>query len=174
MSTTIATRETIQPNQPEADSGHDYPMAKPNAHTEEDFRVAVMGPATLSLKASEIAISKADNAKAVEFANFELREAIGVVQVLTEAGTPAAELDAASLDFLEQLETLPQGAEFDKLYIGAELANHLFLRDLAISYLANSAGQQSAGEIQVRHLATVALAFFKEHVVLCKNITREL
>ena len=158
------------PQQPEAETGHSYPMPTPNAQTEEQFRMGVIGPATLSLVTSQIAVDKATDAEAKEFANFELREAIAVTTVLESLGTPVPPMDAIARATLEGIETAPKGAAFDEAYITAQLANHEFLRDLAESYLKNSAGNTSMPELHGRNLATLALSTFKEHVVLTKNI----
>lgn len=168
-----AARAAKQPQQPEADTGHDYPMAKPAARTEAQFRKGVMGPAALSLAASEIAVDKATDAAAKEFANFELREAIGVTKVLKELKTPVPPLDTNARAILAKLKSTPPSAEFDKTYIQAQLANHEFLRDLANSYLANSKSM-SMKEMHGRHLATLTLGVFKEHVVHCKNILHSM
>ena len=158
------------PNQPEADSGLDYPMPRPTAKTESDFRNGVIGPATLSLITSEIAVDKATNAETKEFANFELREAIAVTTVLKQLNTPVPPMDAAATATLEKIKASAKGKAFDKAYITAQLANHEFLRDLAEVYLKNSAGQTSMEEVHTRQLATLALSTFKEHVVHTKKI----
>ena len=69
-----SAKAATMPQQPEALSGHDYTMALPNAMNEVQFRMGVIGPATLSRVTSEIAVDKAADAHAKEFANFELRE----------------------------------------------------------------------------------------------------
>jgi predicted outer membrane protein len=162
------------PHQPEADTGHDYPMPAPQAKTERDFRLGVVGPATLSLLTSQIAVDKASDAGVLEFANFELREAIGVTMVLKDLGTPTPPMDATSRAILQKIKSLPKGDEFDKTYIKAQLANHEFLRDLATVYLKNSEGHASMAEKHGRHLATLTLGAFKEHVVHCKNLHKSL
>lgn len=175
MNLPVETAEAAtKPMQPEADTGKDYPMAKPNAKTEKDFRMGLIGPAMLSLLTSQIAVDKATNAAAKEFANFELREAIGVTAVLKSLNTPVPPMDAMSRNILNQIKTAPKGAAFDKAYIKAQLANHEFLRDLATSYLANSSSSKGMAEMHVRNLATITLGAFKEHVVHCKNIKRAL
>ena len=164
-----SAQAAMMPKQPEADTGHDYPMAKPHAMTEADFRKGVMGPAMLSLAASQIAVDKATSPAALEFANFELREAIGVTTVLKEMKTPAPPMNAAAKATLAKIKSTPKGAEFDKVYMPAQLANHEFLRDLANSYLANSKRHTSMAEMHGRHLAMLTLGTFKEHVVHCKD-----
>ena len=161
------------PKQPEAETGKSYPMPKPNAKNEKQFRMGVIGPATLSHMVSEIAVDRATNPAAKEFANFELREAIAVLDVLKSMGTPTPPMDANAKATLAKIKS-SQGAAFDKAYITAQLGNHEFLRDLAESFLTNSAGAKSMPEMHGRHLATLALSTFKEHVVHTKNILTEL
>ena len=52
----------------------------------------------------------------------------------------------------------------------------MFLRDLATAYLGNPPKDPNddMAEMQGRHLATLALATFKEHVLLTHRIAREL
>lgn len=170
MRLTPPARAAMMPKQPEADTGHNYPMARPNARNEKQFRMGVIGPATLSLLTSRIAVDKTTDPAAREFANFELREAIGVTTVLKDMNTPVPPMNATARAILKQIQDTPPGEAFDKAYITAQLANHEYLRDLANSYLANSAGHRSMAEKHGRHLATLALGLFKEHVVHCKNI----
>ena len=172
--TTQAVSAPQQPQQPAADSGRSYPMPSPNAKTEKEFRMGVIGPATLSLETSQIAITKATNAKAKEFANFELREAIAVTSVLKGLGTPVPPMDAQAKATLKKIKDTPKGAAFDKAYIMAQTANHEFLRDLATSYLKNSAAATGMPEMHGRNLATLSLATFKEHVVITKDIAQAL
>ena len=168
-----SVQAATRPEQPQAETGHNYPMAKPHAMTAKQFYMGVIGPATLSKITSEIAVDKATNAHAKEFANFELREAIAVTTVLTEMGTPTPSLNATGKAILAKLKS-SDGAAFDKAYIMAQLSNHEFLRDLAATYLANSSGHTGMEETHGRHLALLTLNEFKEHVVITKNISAEL
>lgn len=170
--TVLAQNNQQGPDQPEAESGHDYPMPKPNAQTEADFRNGVIGPAMLSLATSKIAVDRATNKKALEFAKFELREAIGVTTVLQSLGTQVPPMDAIATATLQKIQNASKGAAFDKAYINAQLLNHEFLRDLGTSYLANSANQTSMPEMHGRHLAMLTLGQFKDHVVLTKDILK--
>lgn len=160
-------------NQPAADSGHDYSMPTPSAATAEEFYAGVIGPATLSVAASRLAVDKATDLGTRQFANFELREAIAVTAVLAGLNVPAPPISAGGQGLLDKLKTTA-GTEFDKTYITAELANHEFLRDLAESYLKNAIGPAATEEQYGRHVATIVLTAFKEHVVLSKNIVQAL
>lgn len=147
-------------------------MMKP-VPNEELFRKGVIGPAELSLATSKIAVAKATDKQAKEFAGFELAEAIAVTTVLRELGTPVPEMDEAAKQTLASINAA-KGLEFDKLYMAAQLKNHEFLRDHATDYLKNAAGKADMPETHARHLATLALATFTEHVALCRRILSEL
>lgn len=156
-----------------AESAVSKPTDKKSVTNEELFRLGVIGPAELSRVTSEIAAEKATNANAKEFAGFELTEAIAVTTVLKELGTPVPPMDAKAQATLEKIKSAAQGAAFDQAYITAQLENHEFLRDHAADYLKRSSGS-SAEEKQGKHLATLALATFKEHVAITKRISGEL
>lgn len=162
------------PRQPEAETGRSYPMPRPNARTEMEFRMGVIGPAMLSLVTSQLAVDKATDRQAKEFANFELREAIAVTTVLEQLRTPVPAPDANARATRAKIEGARRGRDFDREYMTAQLANHEFLRDLAASYLTNSARATSMPEIHGRHLAILAQSTFKEHVVLARRISQML
>lgn len=148
------------------------PKAKPK--NEMEFRMGVIGPAELSLVTSQLAVDRATNANAKEFAGFELEEAKAVTSVLKDLGTPVPPMDAKSQATLEKIKSA-KGAEFDKAYITAQLENHEHLRDWAQAYLSTSSPSKTdMAEGQGRHLATLALATFKEHVAITKRISGEL
>ena len=146
----------------------------PNAKNEREFRMGVIGPAELSLATSKIATEKASQKNTKEFAGFELTEAIAVTSVLKDLGTPVPPMDTKAKAVLEKIKNTPSGNEFDKIYIKAQLENHEFLRDLAQNYLKKSKDKTTAAESQGKHLATLALATFKEHVAITQRILEEL
>lgn len=158
--------------------GDDAEVSKPGdaklVATEALFRKGVIGPAELSLAASKLAVDKATQANTKEFAGFELVEAIAVTTVLKDLGTPAPEPDAKAKKTLETLQSAAKGANFDKAFIKAQLENHEFLRDHAMAYLKNASADTTDAGKQGQHLATLALATFKEHVAICQRIASEL
>jgi len=143
------------------------------AANEKEFRMGVIGPAELSLATSQIAVTKATNKNAKEFAGFELAEALAVTGVLKDLGTVVPPMDAKAKATLAKIKNTPAGPEFDKAYIAAQLENHEFLRDLASSYISKGKLAGPA-ENQGRHLATLSLAVFKEHVAITQRILAEL
>ncbi len=151
------------------------PGDKKPVTNEELFRMGVIGPAELSLISSKLALEKATDKDVQEFAGFEHTEAIAVTSVLKELGTPVPTPDAKAKATLEKLKSAEKGAAFDEAYITAQLENHEFLRDTAADYLERTQGsKENKAEQQTQHLATLALATFKEHVAITKRISGEL
>ena len=151
------------------------PGDKKPVTNEELLRLAIIGPAELSLVTSQLAVEKATNKNTKEFAGFELTEAIAVTTVLKELGTPVPTPDGKAKATLEKLKSAEKGAAFDEAYITAQLENHEFLRDTAADYLERTQGsKENKAEQQTQHLATLALATFKEHVAITKRISGEL
>lgn len=143
--------------------------------TEKDFRMGVVGPATLSRIVSQLAVLRATQADTREFARFELREAIAVTTVLQELKTPTPPMDAKAKATLAKIRSAAPGHEFDVAYITAQHDNHIFLMNLATAYLKNTTpSEPTFAEQQGRHLATLALNQFTEHVELTARILSEL
>ena len=143
--------------------------------TEKDFRMGVIGPATLSRIVSQLAVLRATQADTREFARFELREAIAVTTVLRELKTPTPPMDAKARATLAKIQAAAPGREFDVAYITAQHDNHIFLMNLAMAYLSNTTpSEPTFAEQQGRHLATLALNQFTEHVELTARILSEL
>ena len=146
-----------------------------NPSNVKEFGMAVIGRAELSLVTSKIAVDRASKPDAKEFAGFELTEAIAVTTVLKELGTPIPTMTAKAKATLEKIQNAAAGPEFDKAYIAAQLENHEELRDLTQAYLGHPAPPKSnMAESQGRHLGTLSLAVFKEHVAITKRISQEL
>lgn len=164
----------LDPASAEAAVSTNFNPDVPVANNEKEFRMGVIGPAELSLVTSKIAMTKATDRFAKEFAGFEETEAIAVTGVLKDLGTPVPAMSAKATATLAKIKSTPKGLEFDKAFIQAQLENHEFLRDLAQSYLTNAKGKPGAAENQTRHLATLALAVFKEHVAITTDILKKL
>lgn len=155
-----------------AQAGANNRIITTSSVTEAGFRTGVMPRAQLSILASQLAVDKATQRNAKEFAGFELEEAIAVVDVLRSFDTPAPPANDEATAFIARLKTT-SGNEFDRLYMQAELSNHEWLRDLATSYLGTPA-DRSAADKEVRRIATLALFAFHEHVALCRRIYGEV
>ena len=83
--------------------------------------------------------------------------------------------DAMAKATLAKIRDAHEGATFDRDYITAQVENHKFLRALATAYLKNAPEEtREMAELQGQHLATLALATFKEHVLLTECILDDL
>lgn len=145
-----------------------------DTHTHAQFETRLFGPAMLSLVTSQIAVDRARKSDAREFAGFELTEAIAVTTVLKQLGNAPPPMDAKAQATLDRIRSAAPGAAFDRAYIDAQYENHVFLRDLATAYLSSPANMSDMMEMHGRHLATLALATFKEHTMITQRIAREL
>lgn len=143
-------------------------------HTHAQFEMSVFGPAMLSLATSQIAVDRARQANAREFAGFELTEAVAVTTLLKQLGNTPPPMDVEAQATLDKIRSATPGAAFDRMYIDAQHENHVFLQNLATAYLASSADTSDMMEAHGRHLATLALATFKEHTLITQRIAREL
>ena len=84
-------------------------------------------------------------------------------------------MDTKAQVTLDKIRSAGPGAAFDRAYIDAQYENHVFLRDLVTAYLGNApSNPNDMAEMQGRHLATLALATFKEHVAITQRIAHEL
>ena len=144
------------------------------AKTAGEFYIGVLGRAELSLSTSQMATEKASHKDLLEFAGFELGEAITVNMVLKTLGAKPPAMRSEDTTLLETMKLAARGAGFDRAYVAFQLENHLDLRNWADAYLHNSAGATEPAEQQGRALASLMLAVFKEHVAICKRITAEI
>ena len=81
----------------------------------------------------------------------------------------------AAMPMLDRIRSAAPDAAFDRAYIDAQYENCVFLRGLTTAYLANSSSIPSdMGEMHGHHLATLALATFKEHTMITQRIAKEL
>jgi predicted outer membrane protein len=138
------------------------------------FFATVIPRAELSLATSQIAVENASNANAKEFAGFELGEAITVNMVLKDMLSADSLIAPPPMELVNKLKALSKGVAFDRTYIAFQLENHIALRDMADAFLSATVGSREPAEKHGRHLATLMLAVFKEHVAICKRISSEL
>ena len=141
--------------------------------TADQFFMSVLPRAEASLTTSKKAVESTKNRNANEFAGFELGEAITVNMVLKDIVAKGNAGDDSLMAIVEQINSA-KGDQLDKAYITFQLQNHEYLRDLADAYLQHSAGAADPMEKQGRHMASLMLAVFKEHVAICKRISSEL
>lgn len=141
----------------------------------DQFFSLVLPRAEMSLATSQIGVERATNRNTLEFAGFELAEALTVNMVLKDvlAAAPGSN-SPAEQELVQKMKAAAKGTAFDRTYIAFHLENHEYLRDLADMYLANSAGATDPVEKQGRHMGALMLGVFKEHTAICKRILGEL
>ena len=167
----LATAVSAQAPQPVPDAGPLVPA--PGAPTNEsEYRLALIGPATLSLLSSQLASTRATNSGVKQFAIFELSEATNVTAVLKDMGTPTPALDPVAAELMATLNAA-QGVDFDRAYIQSQHEAHVLLRTLAQTYLANSRSDKLE-EKHGRHMAMLQLPTITEHISHTQQLTLEL
>ncbi|RUT28356.1 DUF4142 domain-containing protein [Arsenicitalea aurantiaca] len=90
----------------------------------EAFVAETLSAGTLSLRASELAVERAQNARVAEFAGLELREQVSVAQVLSATGEVNQEMGEAHAERFAALEAMAAGPEFDMAYVEAQIELH--------------------------------------------------
>ena len=94
----------------------------------EEYMRLMLEAGAFTKGAAEIALEKAENEMARQFAELEIAEIDAVVAVLTGAGAPpppsADELDGAEAEMIAQLRDAEAGPDFDRLFVEAEITGH--------------------------------------------------
>lgn len=149
-------------------------MGKPEAdHQQNTMRVG-----SLSLAASRIAVQKASNAQAKQFAQFEVAEQETIGEILKSmqganittgqgAVTNAeaeAHLDDKGKAALKKLQDAKAGAEFDKEYIKAQIDGHNELLNIQETYIGSGKVREEV------NVAKLARGQIKEHLTLLNLI----
>ena len=94
--------------------------------TPEEYMTLMLEAGAFTKGAAEVALEKAQNEMARQFAELEIAEIEAVVAVLTGAGAPPPpdELDGAEAEMMARLRDAEAGPEFDRLFVEAELMGH--------------------------------------------------
>jgi len=142
--------------------------------TEKEFNINLAVPVQFSLATSKIAAEKAVNKNVKEFAGFELAEATALTTVMKDLGTILPEMDIDSKATFAEIEGAT-GDQLDQLYIRAQVKNHRLLRNLAEDYLETApVDKLDEAESHSKHLATILLVIFEEHIAVTERISNEL
>ena len=142
---------------------------------EADFRASIIGPGTMSLMASKMAVSKATNSKVKEFAMFETDEQTALGMILKELNTPQAAMTAKDAAAKKKLDMAAKGQAFDKAYIMGQIEGHETLLMLTESYLKNAdLASTEPKEMEARHLAYFMKAAIKQHIANTSEIMHML
>ena len=142
--------------------------------TELEFNNSLMAQVQLSLATSKIAVDKAANEFVKSFSGFELSETTALASVLKDSGTLIAPMEEETKNLFTEIESTETGTKFDLLYLEAQLKNHQQLRDLTEDYLNDApANNLDVVEVQGKHIATLVLPAFEEHINMIERLQKE-
>ncbi|MBF9198157.1 DUF4142 domain-containing protein [Microvirga terrestris] len=124
--------------------------------------------------------SKVRNEDLKRFANFEVQEQTTLSEVLrsmmdpggtaatgsvsSQSGQPAMQMDASAHDLMQKMQNRQAGAEFDKMYLEAQLQGHRDLLQVQERYLQSN--PQSREHV---NLAKMARKHIRQHIALLED-----
>lgn len=139
---------------------------------------------TVSLQQSNFALSKAQNPRVKQFAEFEIGEQNTLADVMHSFADPAAtastssgarasastapELSQEDSAAMERLSKAQPGAALDREYVAMQIQGHQKLLKLQEDYLKN------AGNREMTNIAKLARGQIKEHIALLETMKQEL
>lgn len=141
----------------------------------DEYKRLTLAAGSLAKQSSELAMQKAENAKIKQFAGFEVDEQTAIAQALMSQQKPGdAALDDKQAAVLKDLQGT-SGAKFDKAYIAAQIEGHSQLLGIQQSFL-DGKGQETASLLasDTAHIATLATAVIKMHLVMLKELNDTL
>ncbi len=151
------------------------PRVPMNPIGSDEYKRLTLAAGSLAKQSSELAAQKAENAKIKQFAGFEVEEQTAIAQALTSQLKPGdAALDDKQAAALKDLQSA-SGAKFDKAYIAAQIEGHSQLMGIQQSFL-DGKGQETASLLasDTAHIATLAMAVIKMHLVMLKDLNDAL
>ncbi len=138
--------------------------------TAAQLRMALIGPATVSLKTSQMAVDKASNDKVEQFAQFETDEQTTTGAILKELATPVPAMTEKDNAVMQKLQDA-KGDDFDNAYLMAQIDGHTTLLSIVDAYLGNA--NKSATdpmEMNARHMAMLMRSTIRQHLAQAKEL----
>jgi putative membrane protein len=142
----------------------------------------------VALESSRIAMNKVRNEDLKRFANFEVQEQTTLSEVLRsmmdpgataatgsagspsgQSAMPAMQMDASARDMMQKMQNQQAGAEFDKMYLEAQLQGHRDLLQVQERYLQSN--PQSREHMNV---AKMARGLIREHIALLEDMQKTM
>ncbi len=140
---------------------------------------------TVSLQQSNFALSKAQNPRVKQFAEFEIGEQNLLTEIMhsfadpnatasTTRGAQAAastapELPPKDAQAMERLSKAQAGPAFDRDYVALQIQGHQELLKLQETYL-----QQGSGNRETTNLAKLARNQIQEHLAMLQDVQKQL
>jgi putative membrane protein len=144
----------------------------------------------VALESSRIAMNKVRSEDLKRFANFEVQEQTTLSEVLHSMMEPAAtaatgstgsqsnpssmnvppmQMDASAHDMMQKMQNQQAGAEFDKMYLQAQLQGHRDLLQVQERYL-----QSNPQNREHTNVAKMARGHIREHLAMLEEMQKTL
>jgi putative membrane protein len=137
----------------------------------------------VALESSRMAMNKLRNDDLKRFANFEVQEQTTLSEVLrsmmdpgataatgsagSQSGQSAMQMDAAARDMMQKMQNQQAGAEFDKMYLEAQLQGHRDLLQVQERYL-----QSNPQNREHMNVAKMARGHISEHIAMLEEMQK--
>lgn len=123
----------------------------------------------VALQTSDIALTKATNAKVKEFAKFEHDEQTTVAEILKSMDPSLAPMpDPKMADTITKLKGMQAGAAFDKAYVAGQIEGHQALLAIQEDYL------KSGKDVHHAAVAKLVRSVVKEHLTLLDDLRKAM
>jgi putative membrane protein len=135
----------------------------------------------VALESSRMAMNNIRNDDLKRFANFEVQEQTTLSEVLSsmmdpgataatgsagsQSGQPAMQMDASARDMMQKMQNQQAGAEFDKMYLEAQLQGHRNLLQVQERYL-----QSNPQNREQMNVAKMARGHISEHIAMLEEM----
>ena len=160
-------------------------MGQQQSQAERQYIQQALALGTVSLQQSNFALSKAQNPRVKQFAEFEIGEQNLLADIMHSFADPnatasttqgaqasastAPELPQKDSQAMERLSKAQGGAAFDKDYVALQIQGHQDLLKLQETYL-----QQGSGNRETTNLAKLARNQIQEHLTMLQDIQKDL
>ncbi|MFC1460654.1 DUF4142 domain-containing protein [Microvirga arabica] len=160
-------------------------MGQEQSQADRQYIQQALALSTVSLQQSNFALTKAQNPRVKQFAEFEVGEQNLLTEIMhsfadpnatasTTRGAQAAastapELPPKDAQAMERLSKAAGGAAFDKDYVALQIQGHQELLKLQDDYL-----KQGSGNRETTNVAKLARGQIQEHLTMLQEIQKEL
>ena len=160
-------------------------MGQQQSQADRQYIQQALALSTVSLQQSNFALSKAQNPRVKQFAEFEIGEQNLLTEIMhsfadpnatasTTQGAKAAastapELPAKDAQSMERLSKAQAGPGFDRDYVALQIQGHQELLKLQETYL-----QQSSGNRETTNVARLSRGQIQEHLAMLQDMQKEL
>jgi predicted outer membrane protein len=160
-------------------------LGEAQSQADRQYIQQALALSTVSLQQSNFALTKAQNPRVKQFAEFEVGEQNLLTEILhsfadpnatasTTRGAQAAastapELPAKDAQAMERLSKAQASAAFDKDYVALQIQGHQELLKLQEDYL-----KQGSGNRETTNVAKLARNQIQEHLTMLQDIQKEL